>query len=285
MNWWFLAFCAAFILCSSCLFSSTSCLFLLSYFSFQNCMFQKNLSRNMLLFIQFSFYSNSCSFTQEIKQHWTTKGSEQRVELLVHCHKMQKPLYPFVDCSWNVMAHGDAQEGKWRGNWRMEWVASTLHATSEHGVSSITTAVVHTSAASSRLNWCPCRFNWTCPFRWKTKFGFCVRVITFQMQSTSSFQCCLLDGTDKSIELSCVTLFCGAEWSDLNSSSLYHVCPCEKIVHHLLCKKLVGSHDWFWMAVEGKWLICHLKPCRATHESIPHWTETESNELVINNVY
>ena len=26
----------------------------------------------------------------------------------------------------NVVAHGDAQEGKWRGNWRMEWVASTL---------------------------------------------------------------------------------------------------------------------------------------------------------------
>jgi hypothetical protein len=43
-----------------------------------------------------------------------------------------------VESSWNVMAHGDAREGKWRGNWRMEWVASTLHTTSEHGVSSIT---------------------------------------------------------------------------------------------------------------------------------------------------
>ena len=29
------------------------------------------------------------------------------------------------------------REGKLRGNWRMEWVASTLHTTSEHGVSSI----------------------------------------------------------------------------------------------------------------------------------------------------
>ena len=46
------------------------------------------------------------------------------------------------------MAHGDAREGKRRGNWRMEWVASTLHTTSEHGVSSITTADAHTSAAS-----------------------------------------------------------------------------------------------------------------------------------------
>ena len=29
------------------------------------------------------------------------------------------------------MSHGDAREGKWRGNWRMEWVASTLHTISE----------------------------------------------------------------------------------------------------------------------------------------------------------
>ena len=31
-----------------------------------------------------------------------------------------------VKSSWNVMAHSDAQEGKWRKNWQMEWVASTL---------------------------------------------------------------------------------------------------------------------------------------------------------------
>ena len=58
-----------------------------------------------------------------------------------------------AESSWNVIAHGDAREGKWRGNWRMEWVASTLHTTSEHGVPSITTADAHTLAASSRLNW------------------------------------------------------------------------------------------------------------------------------------
>jgi hypothetical protein len=60
-----------------------------------------------------------------------------------------------LESSWIVMAHGDAREGKWRGNWRMECVASTLYTTSEHGVSSITTADAHTSAASSRLNWRP----------------------------------------------------------------------------------------------------------------------------------
>ena len=57
------------------------------------------------------------------------------------------------------MAHGDVREGKWRGNWRMEWVASTLHTTSEHGVSSITTAGAHNSAVNSRLNWRPSRFK------------------------------------------------------------------------------------------------------------------------------
>ena len=31
-----------------------------------------------------------------------------------------------VESSWNLMAPGDAREGKWRGNRRMELVASTL---------------------------------------------------------------------------------------------------------------------------------------------------------------
>jgi len=89
-----------------------------------------------------------------------------------------------VQPSWNVMVHGDGWEGKWRGNMRVEWVASTLHTTSEHGVSSITTADPHTSAASSRLYWQPRRFKWTRPFRRKTKSGFCACAITFQTQST-----------------------------------------------------------------------------------------------------
>jgi hypothetical protein len=101
----------------------------------------------------------------------------------VYRDSLTLPFYS-VESSWNVMAHGDAREGNWRGNWRMEWVASTLHTTSEHGVSSITTADAHTSAASSRPNWRPRRFIWTRPFRWKTKSGFCALAITFQTQST-----------------------------------------------------------------------------------------------------
>jgi len=93
-------------------------------------------------------------------------------------------VYSEVDSSWNVTAHGDAREEKWRGNWRMEWLVSTLHTTSEHGVSSITTADVHTSAASSRLNWRPRRFKWNRLFCRKTKSGFCACAITFQLAST-----------------------------------------------------------------------------------------------------
>ena len=90
-----------------------------------------------------------------------------------------------IDSSWSVTAHGDAWEGKWRGNRRMELVASTLHTPSEHGVSSITTADEHTSAASFRLNWRPSRFKRTCPFRRKMKSGFCTCAITFQLASTA----------------------------------------------------------------------------------------------------
>jgi hypothetical protein len=81
----------------------------------------------------------------------------------------------------------------------------TLHATSEYhhiiikkkkkkkillflllyGVSSITTADAHTSAASSRLKWRPRRFKWTRPYCRKTKSGFCACTITFQTQYTT----------------------------------------------------------------------------------------------------
>jgi len=67
----------------------------------------------------------------------------------------------------------------------MECLGSILHTTSEHGVSSITTADAHTSAASSGLNRRPRRLKWIRPFRRKTNSGFCMCAITFQTQSTS----------------------------------------------------------------------------------------------------
>ena len=54
------------------------------------------------------------------------------------------------------------------------------HATSERGLSSITQADAHTSAASSRLNWRPNWFKWTRLFRRKTKSGFSACAITFR---------------------------------------------------------------------------------------------------------
>jgi len=49
---------------------------------------------------------------------------------------------------WHTVTHGRGSEGE-------TGKCSTLHTTWEHGVSSITTADAHTSAASSRLNWRP----------------------------------------------------------------------------------------------------------------------------------
>ena len=46
-------------------------------------------------------------------------------------------------------------------------------------------------AASSRLNWRPCRFKWTHLFHRKTKSGFCVFAITFQTQSNRMCSLCL----------------------------------------------------------------------------------------------
>jgi hypothetical protein len=103
---------------------------------------------------------------------------------LVTCQQQGNKSQTIVESSWNVMAHGDAREGKWGRNWRMEGVANTLHTTSELGVCSINNADAHTSAVSSRLNWRPRRFKRTCPFRRKTKSGLCACAITFRTQST-----------------------------------------------------------------------------------------------------
>ena len=84
------------------------------------------------------------------------------------------------------MAHGDSREGKWRWNGRMEWVASTIHTTSEFGVSSITTADVHTSAASSGLNWRPRRFKWTRHFA-ERQILVSVRVPSYFKRSLQQF--------------------------------------------------------------------------------------------------
>jgi hypothetical protein len=85
------------------------------------------------------------------------------------------------------MAHGDAREREVKGE-TGEWSGQPVPFTLPRNmvVPSITTADAHISAASSRLNGRSCRFQWTRPFRRKTKSGFCACAITFQTLSTST---------------------------------------------------------------------------------------------------
>jgi len=87
-----------------------------------------------------------------------------------------------IDSNWNVMAHSDAREGKWRGNWRKEWVATLprnmVHPTLLPLMCTPRLPVVDRTDA-------PCRFKWTRPFRGKKKSGFCACAVTVQTQSTS----------------------------------------------------------------------------------------------------
>ena len=91
-----------------------------------------------------------------------------------------------VELSWNLMAHGDARVGKWRGNRRVEWVASSL------------SHYLRTWCIQHYYRWCAhlgCqqpteltptgRFKWTRPFRRNTKSGFYACAITFQTCSTT----------------------------------------------------------------------------------------------------
>jgi len=83
---------------------------------------------------------------------------------------------------WHTVTQGGGGEAKRK---LAEWVANTLHTTSQHDVSSITTADAHTSTTSSRLNWRPpADLNGLVRFAEKTKSGFCECAITFQTQST-----------------------------------------------------------------------------------------------------
>jgi len=110
------------------------------------------------------------------RQMYYTRISCNQATLLISPSARWSP----VEMWWHTVMHRRGNEG---GNWRMQWVTSTLHTTSEHGVSRITTADAHTSAASSRLNWRTRRFKWTRSFRRKTKTAFCACVVTFQTQS------------------------------------------------------------------------------------------------------
>ena len=194
------------------------------------------------------------------------------------------------------MAHSDAREGNGRGNWLMKWVANTLHTTSEHGVSSITTVDAHTSAASSRLNWRPRRFKWTRPFRRKTKSGFCACAITFQTQCTVLGKLCSV-----AVRGVADTLHCAVSPS-LPVTTLWllnKLCCCHnKLLFHLclwaVLRTFYGRYAYnrqrqttlgvpgFWAAslreAQADSAITGTSPLRPGAERlfVPRWSETPS---------
>ena len=144
----------------------------------------------------------------------------------------------------------------------MEWVASTLHTTSEHGVSSITTADAHTSAASSRLNRRPRRFKRTRPFHWKTKSGFCGCAITFQTCSTTELKVTCWKLADffssSSVKESLYSIHCIIAFYDLQPMP---VLPGAAAYHGLYQQRLFMyvCHPRYWQPRLG------CLPCRVLH--------------------
>jgi len=74
---------------------------------------------------------------------WSSSAIESKLLLL----ELKISVTP-VEMWWHTVTHWRGSEGE---TGELEWVASTLHTTSEHGVSSTTTADAHTSAA--RIDW------------------------------------------------------------------------------------------------------------------------------------
>jgi len=134
------------------------------------------------------------------------------------------------------MAHGDALEGKWRGNWRMQRLASTLHTTSEHGVSSITMADAHTSAASSRLNWRPlAQLNGLVRFAERQNLVYACVPSHFKsiLQQTPKFKNKFISWRQISALSSCLqdALIQQCEWiQKLNVLNLMFIEPCISVI-------------------------------------------------------
>jgi len=80
------------------------------------------------------------------------------------------------------MAHGDAREGKWRGNWRMQWAAILFTLPRNMVYPALLPLKRTPRLASSRLNWRPpADLNGLVRFARKTKSGFCACAITFHL--------------------------------------------------------------------------------------------------------
>jgi len=92
-----------------------------------------------------------------------------------------------VELVRNLVAHGYAREGKWRGNRRMEWVASTLTRPSNVVYPPLLTLMHKPRLPAVDWTDAPRRLKWTRPFRGKTKSGLCGCTTIFRTSSTSDF--------------------------------------------------------------------------------------------------
>ena len=65
----------------------------------------------------------ACCITEATNVH-----SEYIILIAFRLQQWLREPASVLELVWNLVAHGDApgEGGKWRGNWRIEWVASTL---------------------------------------------------------------------------------------------------------------------------------------------------------------
>jgi len=104
---------------------------------------------------------------------------------IIPTHDQWLLLQFLVEIVRNLVAHGNAREGKWSGNWRMEWVASTLTPPPDVVYPALLKLMRTTRLPAVDWTDAPHRFAWTRPFRRKTKSGFCACVITFRTSYTT----------------------------------------------------------------------------------------------------
>jgi len=132
---------------------------------------------------------------------------------------------------------------------KLAYAVGTLHTTSEHGVSSITTADVHTSAASSRLNWRPppADLNGLVRFTRKTKSGFCACAITFQAQSTANERttlgCCVAGGVPAVRSCGRQTVQTALPWRCMHCNTSKHLeLPFFNLIVWIFCNLIIVNY-------------------------------------------
>jgi hypothetical protein len=145
------------------------------------------------------------------------------------------------------------------------------------GVSRITTPDAHTSTASSLLNWRPRRFKWTRPFRRKTKSGFCVCAITFQLASTCRVNIINVSPTKSSsmgfvCVCACVRV-CACVCVFVCACACVCVCVCEAVLFPSIYYDITANME---VIVSGIKNLPHFAKfiwlyCLNTHESPSLW--------------